>query len=450
MNVRQAISIGAGRIVHKGMHLLGRTSTALPGYVAERIDKDTLYEVLQKRTYKHRIIVTGTNGKTTTTLLMKNVLQAAGLGVVNNSSGSNLSRGILTTLLQDKCQGSEVALLMEVDEASMLAVVPALQPTHMIVTNLFRDQLDRYGEVTTTQDMIARALAKAPDAHLILNADDPWVAMLGAGRKHHGVSYFGMDIDHDIALDHDYAADLPVSNTGSGFEYTRRYFGHLGQYSAADKSFQRPRPDASVVASSRTKDGREIIDILMYKKHHKIKTNLLGIYNQYNINAVIITSKILGVDINTTVNAVEATKPGFGRQESVEHHGTIYDFRLIKNPTGFNQVIQEFCRDQHDKRPLVFVINDNFADGRDVSWLWDVAIEDIRTAGVCIASGKRAHDMALRLQYAGMTCVVKEEISEALDYAAKQSPDNHVRVLPTYTALLSIRKQFDLKLEHEQ
>ena len=188
----------------------------------------------------------------------------------------------------------------------------------------------------------------------------------------------------------------------------------------------------------------------MYKKHYKIKSNLLGIYNQYNINAVIITSKILNVDIDTAVSAVEATKPGFGRQENIEHMGVAYDFRLIKNPTGFNQVIQEFCRDQSDQRPLVFVINDNFADGRDVSWLWDVAIEDIRTAGVCVASGKRAYDMALRLQYAGIDCVVKPEIGDALDYAAKQSADKRVRVLPTYTALLAIRKRFALKLEHKQ
>lgn len=450
MKVRGVASIGAGQLVHRGMRLLGRTSTALPGYVAERIDKDALYKILQNRVYKHKIIVTGTNGKTTTTLLMKNVLQSAGLQVVNNGSGSNLSRGILTTLLQDRRQGSDVVLLMEVDEASMPAVVRASQPTHIIVTNLFRDQLDRYGEVTTTQQMIASALAKAPSAQLILNADDPWVAMLGLGRAHSRVSYFGMGVDRDLALPHDYAADLPVSSTGSGFEYSRRYFGHLGWYRAADKSFQRPRPDATIVSSRRTKGGRENIDILMFKKHHKLKSNLLGIYNQYNINAVLITSKILDIDLDTAIRAVETTKPGFGRQENIEHMGVMYDFRLIKNPTGFNQVIQEFCRDQHDNRPLLFVINDNFADGRDVSWLWDVAIEDIRTDGVCIASGKRAYDMALRLQYAGIDCIVKEDIGDALDYAVEQSENNQIRVLPTYTALLAIRKKFALKLEHRQ
>ncbi|MCC7543175.1 DUF1727 domain-containing protein [bacterium] len=445
MKLRGDVSEKAGRIIDWSMSLIGRRSTALPGYVAERIDPKVLYKILQKRRFSERIIVTGTNGKTTTTLLLKNVLQAAGYAVVNNDSGSNLSRGVLTTLLQDLRQGDRTVLLLEVDEASMPVVVDAVQPTHIVVMNLFRDQLDRYGEVTTTQQIIKHALDKAPDAKLILNADDPWVAMLGRDKSSH---FFGLSVARNLTLPHDFAADIPVASSGAGFSYSRRYFGHLGHYAANDGSFRRPKPEVQVLNYVVENNHLQRLRLTLSNKQHSINTHLRGIYNAYNISAVMLTSMILKINLATAIKAIEHTAPAFGRQEKVAVQGVEYDFQLIKNPIGFNQVIQEFCMDPRDNRPIVFAINDNFADGRDVSWLWDVAIEDIQTGGPCITSGIRAYDMALRLQYAGIECEVIPDIRQALHRAATIASVPGVRILPTYTALLEIRKQFALKLEH--
>lgn len=448
MQIRASLGIHIGRAVHKGMRLLGRESTALPGYVAERIDPSALRAAMKGREYAYRIVVTGTNGKTTTTLLIKNILEQAGYKVINNSSGSNLSRGVLTTVLKDKRQGSDAVLLLEVDEASMPIVVDAVAPTQIVVLNLFRDQLDRYGEVTTTQALLVDALGRAQMAQLILNADDPWVAQLSQLTQHSNVEYYGLGIKGLTSLPHDTALDLPLSHTGASIIYSQKYFGHLGKYRAEDGSFKRPRPAVEVVTADQSRRGQGRVTLTMYKKQHKLRTNLLGIYNTYNIAAAVLTSLVIEVDPTSIRDGIEHTKPAFGRQEEVLVSGLSYQFQLIKNPTGFNQIIQQFCRDSKDASPIVFVINDNFADGRDVSWLWDVAIEDIATGGPCIVSGIRAYDMALRLEYAGIPCRVIPGITDALEYAAQHTTNKRVRVLPTYTSLLAIRKQLSLKLEH--
>ncbi|MEI7818547.1 MAG: MurT ligase domain-containing protein [bacterium] len=450
MRLKSRVGILGGYAASTMMRLLGRRSTALPGYVAERFDPEALQQIMRQRNYQTRIVVTGTNGKTTTTHILKTILETEGLKVVSNSSGSNLSRGILTSLIHDRRQGDGVVLLLEVDEASMPVVCKAVRPTQAIVLNLFRDQLDRYGEVTTTQSYISRALKNLP-TQLILNADDPWTAMLGEMCDTDDVVYFGLDNKQWKALDHDWAADLPVSpKTGAGIIYSHRYFGHLGVYKASDGSYVRPKLDLAIKEISKSTHDQTEITYSMLKKQQKLITHLSGIYNAYNVAAALLTSVEINISQKVAVEGIEKARAAFGRQETISAYGIDYQFYLIKNPTGFNQVIQEVCLDVTDTRPIVFAINDNFADGRDVSWLWDSAIEDIQTTGICIASGVRAYDMALRLQYAGIACEVIPNISQAIARAAELSIDNRIRVLPTYTALLEIRKKLALKLEHQQ
>lgn len=443
---RNKLGVWAGQSVHAAMRLLGRQSTALPGYVAERLGMDPLDQIMQERSYRHRILVTGTNGKTTTTLLMKNILRAAGYQVVNNSSGSNLYRGVLSSLLKDKQQGVMTVLLLEVDEASMTSVVQAVTPDTVIVLNLFRDQLDRYGEVDSTRKLLQQALSLVPEADIVLCADDPHVARLGLERDPQNVHYFGIDAPGIQALVHDHAADVPVSPvTGSALTYSQRFFGHLGHYAAKDKSFSRPLPGVSV---KKVDSQRAQFDITMNKKHHKISSNLVGIYNAYNISAALFTSKILDIDTEKAILAIEKSTAGFGRQEIITYQDVAYQFFLIKNPTGFNQVIQSHLLALKGKStPVVFIINDNFADGRDVSWLWDTACEDLPRDLKLIVSGTRAYDMALRLTDAGLHCQVEEDVTQALRTAGDLS-EGQVSVLPTYTALLGIRKKLKLKLEH--
>jgi len=449
MKWKSQLGVSIGRVANRGMRLIGRDSTALPGYLAERFERNSLGEFMRGRVYGSRILITGTNGKTTTTHALKTILEADGRPVVSNSSGSNLSRGVLTALMQDNRQGEDVTLLLEVDEASMPAVVAAAEPTHCVILNLFRDQLDRYGEVDTTQKLLVRALIGS-GAELILNGDDPWVAMIpkltGSKRTH----YFGLNIDGLQALPHDFAADQPVAPlTQAHISYQRRYFGHLGIYAADDGSFKRPALAVDVRKFNKQKTGQQKLHYMLQKKQHSILTNLSGTYNAYNIAAVLLTSSLLGMNQKTVEAGIQSVKPAFGRQEILSIDGKVYQFYLIKNPSGFNQVIQQACTNQTDTRPILFIINDNFADGRDVSWLWDTAVEDIQPGSHIIVSGLRAYDMALRLEYAGLPCQVVPDPIKALQTSQKLAQaDLGVRVLPTYTGLLQLRKHLALKLEH--
>ncbi len=217
--LRNALGITAGKATGRSMKLLGRHSTALPGFVAERIGSQPLEHYMRKRSYAKTILVTGTNGKTTTTMLIASVFREAGYVVVNNGSGSNLTRGVLTALLDDRRQGDDSVLLLEVDEASMPAVCRATKPDIIVVSNIFRDQLDRYGEVDTTRKLLEQALVFAADAQLVLCADDPHVARLGL-EEGRAVSYFGLNASGIKALPHDHASDVPLSPaTGAPLVY---------------------------------------------------------------------------------------------------------------------------------------------------------------------------------------------------------------------------------------
>lgn len=436
-----------GRTVARGMSLLGRESTALPGYIAERVAPDVLSTLVQSGRFKERIIVTGTNGKTTTTHLIQQILTSQGRKVLSNASGSNLTRGVTTSLLSKKHQKGADSLLLEVDEASMPKVCAAVQPTQIIVLNLFRDQLDRYGEVDITQQFIVAGILKTK-AELILCADDPWVASLGVltKRKAH---FFGIDNKQLAALPNDRAADMPVSPvTKLPYRYSQRYFSHLGVYESQDKSFVRPDPALSIRSWNERPTGGMSVAFTFEGKNYHLETAFEGTYSLYNLAAAILACHQAGIGIEAVQPVVSHTQAAFGRQEVLSFEGRTYQFFLIKNPTGFNQVIQSALYDVQDKRPVVFVINDNFADGRDISWLWDVAMEDLKVPEPVYVSGTRAYDMALRLEYAGIGCLVVQDPMTALREASHGKLG--VRVLPTYTGLLSLRKGMALGLKHVQ
>lgn len=445
--LRNSLGISAGKVTGRAMKVLRRTSTALPGYVAERIGRDPLTYYLRNRSYAKTILVTGTNGKTTITMLIAGVMRAAGFEVVNNESGSNLTRGVLTALLADVRQGNKSILLLEVDEASMPAVCAATTPDIIVVSNIFRDQLDRYGEVDATRLLLEKAIKLAPDAELVLCADDPHVARLGVGSDRK-TWFFGLNVKGIQALTHDHASDVPLSpKTGAPLQYSRRYFGHVGKYRAVDGSFSRPAPDVEVENIIREESAQVVtIKIRGFGQPVIVRSSLVGIYNIYNLVAALAVAAACGLDVEQAAGALRRKNTAFGRQESLHYHGRLCTFLLIKNPTGFNQIIQSFFQ-QPSKSPILVVINDNFADGKDVSWLWDAALEDLSTTGRIIVSGLRAYDMALRLQYAGKDCEVIEDPMRALQELTREGTEE-IFILPTYTALLEMRKRLSLKLEH--
>lgn len=425
------LTVLIGKFILKFNRLLGLGGgSALPGLVAEKIDPKILKK-LAARIPKGSIIITGTNGKTTTTKMAAEILRSSGYDVVTNSGGSNLSRGIISTLIEKVrlLPGKEVRLLglFEVDEAAMPAVAAAVKPSVIIVLNLFRDQLDRYGELDRTASLIGGAIA-ATSAKVYLNADDPLVASLAKyARKPDKVVYFGVDETKTKKLKNDHTADsihCPVC--GRRLKYEQEFFAHLGHYSCPNRDFKRPKPQI-------TEDGE--------RKTEKIRLQLPGLYNQYNALGALAVADALDVDRPKAVKVLENVAAAFGRVEQVTIDGKHIYLLLIKNPTGFNQIIQTFLADKQPKK-LLIAINDLFADGRDVSWLWDAAIEELTGKQLRVTtSGTRAYDMALRLKYAEVKSNTEADLSKAVDsFIGSLKKGETGYVLPTYTAMLAIRK----------
>jgi UDP-N-acetylmuramyl tripeptide synthase len=395
------------------------------------------------------VVITGTNGKTTTSLLLNGAAQAAGLLPIANGAGSNLVRGLASTLalaagtdgrLRDA--GERIGIF-EVDEATVPLVLDDLRPRAIVFTNLFRDQLDRYGEVEAVAALWRTMLAGAPaDLRLVLNADDPAVASLGEGRE--GVIYFGVE-GHKLdqgAPEH--AADALGCVCGARLVYSAAFFGHIGHWRCDTCGRVRPKPDVAARLVN-LKDGRSVRFQLALGEHKgMVDMALGGLYNVYNALAAAAATQALGLPDTAAIEAIEGVTAAFGRQEAFEVEGRRVEVFLGKNPAGLNQVLSTLLLDP-GRRTALFVLNDGIADGRDISWVWDADFEV--AAGKLervVTSGSRAAEMALRLKYAEWdekTIEVDPEISRALDRALYMTqPGECLTVVPTYTAMLSVRE----------
>ena len=443
--MRTVIAILAAKAALKLNRLSGSGGTALPGLVAQKLDADILAKLTLRNFPRGIIVVTGTNGKTTTTRLIANVLDEAGISYVHNRTGSNLERGLVASVVGSASLRGRVDAdvgLFEVDEAYIPRVCRAVKPKMVVVTNLFRDQLDRYGEL----DKIARSFRDVFDdlaqTQLVLNADDPLVASLGFNLENERkITYFGVGDFVGNKLNNDRTADSVFDPfTQEKLYYTQQYFGHIGKYRSKNSDFTRPKVDFE--AHYLKQKGIEGISFVVNKTTKPIKLGLPGIFNVYNsIAAYAVSKSFFDLDEQQIVAGITSSTAAFGRSEKLYYQDREILMLLVKNPTGLNQMIQTYLLNEPD-RLLVFVINDNFADGRDVSWLWDAALEDLKSyKGKIIASGSRAYDMALRLKYAGITDVLVVPNSKELLGVISQQSTRHskVFVLPTYTAMLGLR-----------
>ncbi|HEX3081622.1 MAG TPA: MurT ligase domain-containing protein, partial [Candidatus Saccharimonadia bacterium] len=414
------ITLAASKLIAGLSRGLGRGSgQALPGLVADRLDP-RVQEKLAASLTDGVIMVTGTNGKTTTTKLVVEFLEAAGMRVVTNSSGSNLKRGVTSALLsaanaRGRMRHATVGVF-EVDEASLRLVAPLLRPRHIIVTNLFRDQLDRYGELDTTAKLIGEGIAHT-SAELHLNADDPLVASLDKYAKDPAkVHYFGIEGapvnavgTHQTAVDSD---RCPLCRNRLVFD--RVFYGHIGHYHCPNGDFARPKP--SVVITNVEQADREgsRFNLAISGKRHEFMFPLPGTYNLYNALAAVSLGSVMGVPVPAMQETLGRTKAAFGRVEQVEIDGKTLCLLLIKNPAGFAQVLQTFVVGRDEVRVL-FVINDNPADGRDVSWLWDVPLEALAGYQTTIfTAGTRGVDMGLRMHYAGVDAATTPSIGAGI------------------------------------
>ncbi len=463
---------------------------ALPGVIAQRIDPEINAKLTQNLA-KGVILVTGTNGKTTTAKMITEILENAGMKVLNNSGGSNLSRGIASALIsRASIFGSLKADIgvYEVDEATMPELIKNLKfkiqngpstviPAHqrsdkhpaeiqknsdsgqaclparqarmtknksqikaIMVTNIFRDQLDRYGEVDKTAAIIEKAIKDAPDAKLILNADDPMVASLGKGKDN--VLYFGVQ-DTRISASSELAIDSKDCLVcGSELNYARRYYGHIGVYECPNCGFKRPNPQISA-KDIRLEAGSITAKMIIKRESFDLKLPMVGLYNIYNALAATAAASFLEVKSAAIAKTLSHLKPAFGRMESFEKNGKKAIIHLVKNPTGFNQVVEAISSTRKPKTALL-ILNDNFADGTDISWIWDCEYEVFKNYfSNIVVSGIRSEDLRLRLKYADVSSkiiTVKKDISEALDTAIKKTgPNEKLYILPTYTAMLELR-----------
>jgi UDP-N-acetylmuramyl tripeptide synthase len=421
--------------------------TALPGLVAERLDPQ-IVRGMAGRLGRGSVLVTGTNGKTTTSRLLRSIARAAALKPVANRAGSNLMRGIAAALVESaQLSGSYSARqlrlgIFEVDEATLAEATRAVRPRAIVFNNLFRDQLDRYGEVEHVASVWRDVITSLPEATaLVLNADDPAVASL-ADRAGGPVLYYGVEDAFWSGDRLEHAADARwCPSCSSELEYAGVFYGHLGHWKCGKCGTSRPSPTV-VGKRVRTEENGLSLEMALSGSEVSASVPLTGLYNGYNALAAAAAATVLGIAADAVEKGLEASTAAFGRQERLIVRGRRVEVILAKNPAGLNQVLRTIMAGEAS-RNIVLFLNDNIADGRDVSWIWDVDFEllagKVRSLTV---SGRRAWDMALRLKYAGVDAFpdVEPDARQALQKALGGTPEGEtLYVVPTYTAMLEVR-----------
>lgn len=427
---------------------LGRGGgTALPGLLALRLDP-TLIQRLGTQLGEGSVLITGTNGKTTTARMVSQIARAAGRTPVPNASGSNLMRGIASALIaqadvtgrirQARCRLG----VFEVDEATLPEAVTALRPRTIAFANLFRDQLDRYGEVDSVAAVWRKAVGRIKyPSTLVLNADDPSVAALGE-LKPEAALYYGVDDPAWALACPEHAADSRWCHLcGSEYAYGLNFFGHLGHWRCPTCGAARPQPQVRALAVQ-AEGSHTALQMATPAGEIAVTLPFTGLYNVYNALAALTIGLALGFPRDALIQGLSNVRAAFGRQERMRVHERDVHILLGKNPAGLNQVLRAITA-QEGRKNLLLVLNDGIADGRDVSWIWDVDFEMLEgIVDSVVASGTRAEDMALRLKYAGIDNVRLEKyLPHALAVALSQTPlGGRLYVLPTYTALLEVRE----------
>lgn len=450
MNLRTLLALWAGKGVIVATRMLGRGGTTLPGVVARKIAPDLLLR-LAAQPSEGVIAVTGTNGKTTTAKLLWAMLEAEGRTVTHNRAGANLISGLTTAFLDGaRWDGSvrSATALMEIDEATMPQACKEIRPRAALVTNFFRDQLDRYGELEHSVAFVGRGLEHlAKGGKAALNADDPNCAALGR-RKGIDPLYFGLEDEAAGSTEMTQTVDAKhCVECGAEYDYKIYYYAHLGKYRCPTCGSTRPQPEV-LVRSIREVDARgSTLSIETPQGNFEARLQIPGLYNVYNALAAVAGALTMGVSLGAIKQGLETTTSQFGRMELIAMNDRDVFMALVKNPVGFDSVLQTVMRAEPRKN-LVICINDLYADGTDVSWLWDVDFEALarhqEEINFVICSGLRAEDMAVRLKYAGLD-VAKLTVEKDLGKALEQGltfikPGELLYIMPTYTAMLGMRE----------
>ncbi len=430
--LRLGVSVGAAKTVTSLVRLLRLgAASVLPGEMARRLQPKVL-PLLFGQVRRGVILIVGTNGKTTTSLLLRTILERQGWRVAHNATGANLINGLVTALLDNTSLIGQLDAdyaILEVDENVLPLVLRSCQPQFILGLNLFRDQLDRYGEVDTISQRWQKAIAPLPtDTVVILNADDPTLSRLGQ-QLPQKVLFFGLSEPEAYLDEIPHAVDsIYCPSCGHPLDYKGVYLSHLGDYHCPSCGFSK---------SQLAVDSREWPQIL------------IGIYNKYNTLAAGLVAKEIGIDIPTIYDTIKNFRAAFGRAEELDVNGKHVRILLSKNPVGMNETIRAVNDIQKSggASTKLLVLNDRTPDGTDVSWIWDVDTEKlVASGGTVVVSGDRVYDMALRLRYSetdgqnNFKLIVKEDLKEAIATALEHTPANEtLHILPTYSAMLEVR-----------
>lgn len=446
------LGIVLGKTLLAFTRLSGRGGTTLPGRAALKI-APRLIEHLAGQLREGSVVITGTNGKTTTSALVSAILNQADYDPVHNQSGSNMTWGVASSLIDASTWSGRLAgnfAVMEADEGAFPEVVRQLQPRGAVITNIYPDQLDRFAVADHVQRILERGLERIPlpGGFHVLNADDPALAGLcrhWTGRRW----FFGLELDLPPDRFENTARDIKFCpHCQTGLEYSQIYFAHLGHYRCPACAFIRPEPDVKLVARIPVPGGATALHLLLPQGEEiRLNFSLPGIYNLYNALAAVTCGLALNLGAKNIAAAITGATPTFGRMEHCTMKGRALMMALVKNPVGMNEVMRTLL-ERETPLHLIIAINDRTADGTDVSWLWDADFEQLAPVQerlhTLVVTGTRALDMAVRLKYAGVDesrFLVQQNLQEAITMGVRQTPPGEVLfMLPTYSAMLAMRQ----------
>lgn len=457
-SIFSGLSIFIGKTMIILMRRLGRNATTLPGKIALRLDK-RLPSILTRN--QNVTLITGTNGKTTTARILCSIYTACGYLVISNVSGANLISGITTTLIESRSwhqlfshkKNEKIRYVIEIDEAAFGRYAASLNPSVIVVTNLFRDQLDRFGELSKTRELIRKGIRESVNARVLLCADDSLCASLAVGDFRERTVFFGVENSSMQKDAPNKSAATEAGNCvfcGAAYRYSYRSFGHLGYYACPQCGYS--RPETNLHCEYRPEPNNQYraafwwSDPQRFNQKNSDKMEMVlsipGEHNVYNTMAAIGAACLNGILLPDTGMGISQTKAGFGRMERFRTRDRDTCIVLVKNPVGLERAL-DFLANATDAGGVLLLLNDNIADGTDVSWIWDVDFESKKFPDRCFVSGTRCYDMALRLQYAG---IEKSQITVSPDFSTlfetaltECEPGKCLYVLPNYTSLLELR-----------
>ena len=439
--IQTVLSVASCKLTRAILRKTGRGGTAVPGIVAMKVAGNILAAVSDGMRI---VVVTGTNGKTTTCNMIAHALTEAGHSTLLNKSGANLLHGMAADLISSATWLGKPRYdyaVLECDEAALKQIVPFIRPAVIVVTNLFSDQVDRYGGVQNTLKEIRTGVKRSPDAALVLNAEDPLSASL-ALKTPNRVVWYGMEASCGVQGDINLADAGVCPQCGSAYTYDYHIYAHLGGFRCPSCGYCRQTPDVSVVSIDEKNAESSVFHVKTDEKTQEVHAALPAVYNIYNAAAAIAAVRALGLPAQDAVESLRSVRSSFGRMETFDLHGTRVQMILVKNPAGCNQAFSHVTGVGEDYT-AVLCLNDRTGDGHDISWIGDTDYEKLcadphlQQLYVC---GDRAEDLYARLQKAGAPADRTELVTDYRQLVSRLAEDGRpVFILPNYTAMMDLR-----------